>query len=155
MDPKASGREPRTAYMNLRPTPKEAVDINLTPLIDVVFLLLIFFMVSTTFDRESELSIELPSASAEPRKQQPDSIQVAIDAQGRFYVNGRQLLNTQSQTIRQALKSAAGDNESPPVIINADAKTPYQSVVHIMDVARKLGFVRLTFATRLVPESDK
>jgi len=80
---------------------------------------------------------------------------VAIDAQGRFYVNGRQLLNTQSKTVRQALKSAAGDKESPPIIINADAKTPHQAVVQVMDVARKLGFVRLTFATRLVPESDQ
>ena len=141
--------------MNLRPTPREAVDIDLTPLIDVVFLLLIFFMVSTTFNRESELSIELPSASAEVRKRQADSIDVAIDAQGRFYVNGRQLLNTQSKTIRQALKNAAGDKESPPVIVNADARTPYQAVVQVMDVARKLGFVRLTFATRLVPESDQ
>jgi biopolymer transport protein ExbD len=141
--------------MNLRPAPKEAVDINLTPLIDVVFLLLIFFMVSTTFNRDSELSIELPSASAEARKRQPDAIEVAIDAQGRFYVNGRQLLNTQPKTVRQALKSAAGDKQSPPIIINADAKTPHQAVVQVMDAARKLGFVRLTFATRLVPDSDQ
>jgi biopolymer transport protein ExbD len=141
--------------MNLRPGPKEPVDINLTPLIDVVFLLLIFFMVSTTFNRDSELSIELPSASAEAQKRLPESIEVAIDAQGRFYVNGRQLLNTQSKTIRQALRSAAGDNDSPPIIISADAKTPHQAVVQIMDAARELGFVRLTFATRLVPESEQ
>lgn len=141
--------------MNLRPEPKEPVDINLTPLIDVVFLLLIFFMVSTTFEHDSELSIELPSASAEARKRQPESIEVAIDAQGRFYVNGRQLLNTQSKTVRQALRSAAGDIESPPVIISADAKTPHQAVVQIMDAARELGFVRLTFATRLVRDSEQ
>jgi biopolymer transport protein ExbD len=139
--------------MNLRPEPKEPVDINLTPLIDVVFLLLIFFMVSTTFDRDSELSIELPSASAEAEERRPESIEVAIDAQGRFYVNGRQLLNTQSKTVRQALRSAAGDNDSPPIIISADAKTPHQAVVQIMDAARELGFIRLTFATRLVPDS--
>jgi biopolymer transport protein ExbD len=141
--------------MNLRPAPKEAADINLTPLIDVVFLLLIFFMVSTTFDRDSELSIELPAAAAELQKRRPDSIEVAIDVQGRFYVNGRQLLNTQSKTLRQALQSAAGESESPPIIISADAKTPHQAVVQIMDAARELGFVRLTFATRLVPESDQ
>ncbi len=141
--------------MNLRPVPKESVDINLTPLIDVVFLLLIFFMVSTTFNRDSELSIELPAASAEAQKRRPESIEVAIDVQGRFYVNGRQLLNTQSRTLRQALESAAGDNESPPIIISADAKTPHQAVVQIMDAARRLGFVRLTFATRLVTESDR
>jgi biopolymer transport protein ExbD len=124
-------------------------------LIDVVFLLLIFFMVSTTFDRDSELSIELPAAAAELQKRRPDSIEVAIDVQGRFYVNGRQLLNTQSKTLRQALQSAAGESESPPIIISADAKTPHQAVVQIMDAARELGFVRLTFATRLVPESDQ
>jgi len=139
--------------MNLRPAPKEPADINLTPLIDVVFLLLIFFMVSTTFNRDSELSIELPAASAEARKQRPDSIEVAIDTQGRYYVNGRQLLNTQPKTLRQALETAAGENTSPPIIISADAKTPHQAVVQVMDAARELGFVRLTFATRLVPES--
>jgi biopolymer transport protein ExbD len=141
--------------MNLRPTVQEPVDINITPLIDVVFLLLIFFMVSTTFDRDSELSIELPAASAEAREQRPDSIEVAVDVQGRFYINGRQLLNTQSSTLRQALESAAGDNQSPPIIISADAKTPHQAVVQIMDAARELGFVRLTFATRLVSDSDR
>ena len=141
--------------MNLRPTPREPVDINLTPLIDVVFLLLIFFMVSTTFNRGSELSIELPAASADPQQQQADSIEVAIDAKGRFYVNGRQLLNTQAKTLRQALRAAAGESDSPPIIISADAMTPHQAVVQIMDAARELGFVRLTFATRLVPESDR
>ena len=141
--------------MNLRPIPKEPADINLTPLIDVVFLLLIFFMVSTTFDRDSELSIELPAASADARQKQIDSIEVAIDAKGRFYVNGRQLLNTQPRTLRQALQTAAGDNDSPPIVISADAMTPHQAVVQIMDAARELGFVRLTFATRLVPESDR
>ena len=141
--------------MNLRPEPKEPVDINLTPLIDVVFLLLIFFMVSTTFNRDSELSIELPAATAEAQQKKPESIEVAIDAKGRFYVNGRQLLNTQPKTIREALRSAAGDNESPPVIISADAKTPHQAVVQIMDAARELGFVRLTFATRLVPAGEQ
>ncbi len=141
--------------MNLRPVPREPTDINLTPLIDVVFLLLIFFMVSTTFDRDSELSIELPAAAAEVQKRQPDAIEVAIDVQGRFYVNGRPLLNTQSKSLRQALRNAAGESESPPIIISADAKTPHQAVVQIMDAARELGFVRLTFATRLIPESDR
>jgi len=141
--------------MNLRPTPREPVDINLTPLIDVVFLLLIFFMVSTTFNRDSELSIELPAASADAQQQQIDAIEVAIDAKGRFYVNGRQLLNTQAKTLRQALQAAAGDSDSPPIIVSADAMTPHQAVVQVMDAARELGFVRLTFATRLVPENDR
>jgi biopolymer transport protein ExbD len=101
------------------------------------------------------LSIELPSATAEPTQRQPDSIDVAIDAQGRFYINGLALVNTQSRTIRQALRKAAGGHESPPIIISADAKTPHQAVVQIMDAARELGFLRLTFATRLVSDSDQ
>ena len=141
--------------MNLRPAPKESADINLTPLIDVVFLLLIFFMVSTTVNRDSELSIELPAASAEAQARRPDSIEVAIDATGRYYVNGRQLLNTQSKTLRRALTTAAGENATPPIIISADANTPHQAVVQVMDAARELGFLRLTFATRLVPDRDR
>lgn len=141
--------------MKLRHSPKESPDINLTPLIDVVFLLLIFFMVSTTFSRESELSIELPEASTRAEERPPESIEVAIDAQGRYYVNGRQLVNTQSATIRQALSKAAGEGKTPPVIISADAKTPHQAVVQVMDAARQLGLVRLTFATRMVPDAEQ
>jgi biopolymer transport protein ExbD len=141
--------------VKLRHTPKESPDINLTPLIDVVFLLLIFFMVSTTFNRDSELSIKLPEASTTAADRSPDSIEVAIDAQGRFYVNGRQLVNTQAATIRQALSKAAGDGKAPPIIISADAKTPHQAVVQVMDAARQLGLVRLTFATRMVPDGGQ
>ena len=101
------------------------------------------------------MDCKLPSASAEATPRQADAIDVAIDAQGRFYVNGRQLVNTQSKTVRQALQNAAGGHESPPIIISADAKTPHQSVVQIMDAARELGFLHLTFATRLVPDSDR
>lgn len=135
--------------MRLRKTRPESVDINLTPLIDVVFLLLIFFMVSTTFDREAELSIELPksSASATPRTQ--EAIDIAIDAQGRFFVNGTVLVNTQLDTLKRAM-AAVGEGEGEedlPVVINADARTPHQSVIQVMDAARQLGYVRLRFPT--------
>ena len=92
--------------MNFRPRPEEEVDVNLTPLIDVVFLLLIFFMVSTTFIRESEIELTLPEASAEVRKDPLDTINIAIDAKGRYFVNGNALINTQLVTIRQALNDA-------------------------------------------------
>ena len=133
--------------MRLRKTRPESVDINLTPLIDVVFLLLIFFMVSTTFDREAELSIELPksSASATPRTQ--EAIDIAIDAQGRFFVNGTVLVNTQLDTLKRAMAAVGEDKEDPPVVINADARTPHQSVIQVMDAARQLGYVRLRFPT--------
>jgi len=134
--------------VKLRHSKKEAPEVNITPLIDVVFLLLIFFMVSTTFEREAELSIELPEASSKAQTQD-ERIEVAIDASGRYFVNGRQLVNRQTQTIRQALKQASDGLKDPSVVISADANTPHQSVVTVMDAARQLGLVRLTFAARL------
>lgn len=134
--------------MKLRHSKKEPPEVNITPLIDVVFLLLIFFMVSTTFQREAELSIELPEASSKALAHE-ERIEVAIDASGRYYVDGKQLLNRQPQTLRQALKKASEGRQGAPVVISADANTPHQSVVTVMDAARQLGLVRLTFAARL------
>ena len=141
--------------MNLRAPNREIPDINLTPLIDVVFLLLIFFMVSTTFNRDAELSIELPEASAEPEKAPEKSIEISIDPQGRYYVNGKQLVNTQLATLKQALRSAASERKDVPLIISADAKTPHQSVITVMDAARQLGLVHLSFATRFEEEGSQ
>jgi biopolymer transport protein ExbD len=138
--------------LKLHHTKKDTADINLTPLIDVVFLLLIFFMVSTTFQREAELSIELPEASTEAQEKKDKPIEVAVDAGGRYYVNGRALLNKQPKTLKQALQKAAGDRSSVPVVISADANTSHQSVVVVMDAARQLGLLRLTFAARLTSE---
>lgn len=141
--------------MKLRHAKKEAPEINLTPLIDVVFLLLIFFMVSTTFQREAEISIELPEASERAAESKEKRIEVSIDAAGRFYVNGRQLVNKQPKTVKQALAQAAEGNTSLPVVISADANTPHQSVVAVMDAARQLGLVRLTFAARLSEKENE
>lgn len=140
--------------MKLRHSRKEPPDINITPLIDVVFLLLIFFMVSTTFQREAELSIELPEASAKTEETRTERIEVAIDASGRYFVNGRQLVNKQRGTIRQALEKAADGRSELPVVISADANTPHQSVIAVMDAARQLGLLRLTFSARL-SDSEK
>lgn len=138
--------------MKLHHTKKDTAEINLTPLIDVVFLLLIFFMVSTTFQREAELSIELPEASTEAQEKKDKPIEVAIDAGGSYYVNGRALLNKQPKTLRRALQKAAGARSSVPVVISADANASHQSVVVVMDAARQLGLLRLTFAARLTSE---
>lgn len=135
--------------MKLRHSKKEAPEVNITPLIDVVFLLLIFFMVSTTFQREAELSIELPEASSRAPESKEKRIEVAIDASGRYYVNGRPLINRQPQTVRNALQQASEGRENASLIISADANTPHQAVVTVMDAARQLGLVRLTFAARL------
>ena len=138
--------------MKLRRRERDEPQINLTPLIDVVFLLLIFFMVSTTFERDSQLSIELPEASAEPEVRADKALEVAIDAQGRFYVNGRQLVNTRTATVVQALSNVAVDDFTLPVVISADANTPYQAVITVMDAARQAGFVNLSLPVSLTNE---
>lgn len=140
--------------MKLRHSSKEAPDVNLTPLIDVVFLLLIFFMVSTTFSRDSELGIELPEATQEPQEAQPNTIEIGIDPQGRYYVNGRRLVNTQLATVKQAVSKAAGGKTEAPILVSADAKTPHQSVIVVMDAVRQLGFSRLSFAAQVAPEGN-
>ena len=134
--------------MNFRPRPASAVDVNLTPLIDVVFLLLIFFMVSTTFTKETHLEIDLPEASAEPTDQkQEDKIEVVINAMGGYSINGRALVNNEPATLSKALRETAGKDRSQGFVITADAKTPHQSVVTAMDTAGQLGFIRLSITT--------
>ena len=138
--------------MNLRSAKKQSPEVNLTPLIDVVFLLLIFFMVSTTFDRDSQLIIDLPKASVEPVEVTEEPIEIAIDSQGRFYVGGKQLVNTQLKSVKRALLEAAGGRADPALVISADAQTPHQAVITILDAARQLGFLHLTFATQFTSE---
>lgn len=140
--------------MNLRPQRKDDVELNITPLIDVVFLLLIFFMVSTTFDRESEINITLPEASEEYTEIEPDAVYVEIDTEGRVFINEQPLVNTQLLTIREALRDAIIDLEAPPVIISADAKATHQMVIRVMDAARQLGLVKITFATQKIREQE-
>jgi len=133
--------------MNLKPKRTEDLDLNLTPLIDVVFLLLIFFMVSTTFDKQSKLKIQLPEAKASATTQQAESIVLGIDAKGQYFINDRRLVNTQLKTLKLALLKTVGDNKKTPLILRADAKTPHQFVVRAMDAAAQLGLTRLSIAT--------
>ncbi len=134
--------------LKFRRKPKEEVSVNLTPLIDVVFLLLIFFMVSTTFTNESHLQISLPEADGEMADAQAETLEVLIGVDGGYTVNGQSLLNSQPETLRRAIIDQAGDNRKLPFIISADAKTPHQSVVTVMDVAGKLGFAALSITTQ-------
>jgi biopolymer transport protein ExbD len=122
--------------------------VNLTPLIDVVFLLLIFFMVSTTFTRETELSVNLPEASAEPREDRPEQLEVLIDVEGRYAVNGRLLVNDRLETLVAALREESGGDLTRPLVISADARTPHQAVVRAMEAAGNAGLVQLSIATR-------
>jgi biopolymer transport protein ExbD len=137
--------------MDLRPGHKEeSVDINLTPLIDVVFLLLIFFMVSTTFDRHARLKVSLPESSARATQQQVEPLVLSIDAKGNYYLNERQIVNQQIDTLKQALLKSVKEGQDIrelSMILRADANTPHQSVVRAMDAASQLGMTKLSIAT--------
>ena len=134
--------------MKFRTLPPDSPEVSLTALIDVVFLLLIFFMVSTTFEWRTELGIELPEASAEESEAGEAVVEVVIDAGGSVRVEGRRVDDTADGALRRALAGAAWGLESPRVVVSADARTPHQSVVAVMDAARRAGLLRLTFAAR-------
>lgn len=134
--------------MNLRPGHKEeTVEVNLTALIDVVFLLLIFFMVTTTFDRHAKLKVSLPEASTKATQQQTESVVLSIDAKGNYFINDRQVINTSLDTLKQALQKTIGEDRDVGIVLRADANTPHQSVVRAMDAASQLGLTKLSIAT--------
>lgn len=133
--------------MKFRKKPREDLELNLTPLIDVVFLLLIFFMVSTTFQKESELSVQLPSATQEPQVTPTDTLEVVINAAGTFFVNDQELVSSDSQSLQVALDRLSAGRRDIPLIIRADAKTPHQAFVTAMDAAAALGMLKLSIAT--------
>ena len=134
--------------MNLRPGHKEeSVEVNLTPLIDVVFLLLIFFMVTTTFDRHAKLKVSLPESSQKASQQQSDPLVLSIDAKGNYFINGRQVVNQSLDTLKQALQKIIGENTDMALVLRADANTPHKAVVRAMDAASQLGLTKLSIAT--------
>lgn len=134
--------------MKLQHHAKEEPTVDLTSLIDVVFLLLIFFMVSTTFERETVLKVDLPEASAvEDREDNPETLELVIDGEGRMFLNDQRLLDSNANTIRAAMQQLAGERRDLPLILRADRQTPHHFVVTTMDVAAQLGFVNLSIAT--------
>lgn len=141
--------------MQLRASSTEDPEISLTSLIDVVFLLLIFFMVSTTFEHHAVLKVDLPEAKnvAAPEKQ-PNTFELVIDANGQFYLNDRQLVDRKRATLEAAFIEAAGEDRNIPVILRADAETPHHFVVTAMDVTAQLGFSRLSIATEQITEEE-
>jgi len=127
---------------------KEEPTVDLTSLIDVVFLLLIFFMVSTTFERQALLKVDLPEASVvEERTETPDSLELVIDNEGRMFLNDQRLVDSDARTLRAAIEQEAGENRGIPLILRADRLTPHHHVVTAMDVAAQLGFTNLSIAT--------
>ncbi len=135
--------------MNLRPGYKkeEDVEINLTALIDVVFLLLIFFMVSTTFDRHANLKVQLPESSNQAEQSSEEPLVLTIDAKGNYYINERQVVNTSLETLKSALQQTVADKKDIAIMLRADANTPHQAVVRAMDAAAQLGLTRISIAT--------
>ena len=136
--------------MNFRRRKSEAPEINLIPFIDVLLVVLIFLMLSTTYSRYSELQINLPTADAERLKERPAEILVTVSADGRYAVNRLPLDGRSTELLSAALQAAAGAaGNAPVVIVSADALTPHQSVINVLDAARRAGLPRLTFATQL------
>ncbi len=134
--------------MKFRRQRLEEVSINLTPLIDIVFLLLIFFMVSTTFTRETQLSIDLPEASGEPRDPVDEQIEILIDEGGQYRVNGKGLVDNGVRTLQAAIYKISAGDTTLPLSITADAQAEHQFVVRAMDAAGRMGFVHLSITTR-------
>lgn len=133
---------------------RHEASIDLTPLIDVVFLLLIFFMVSTNFVRESQLRISLPEASGPVAEQKPGTIELLVDKAGDYAVNGRVLVNNELETVVLALTEARNRaNDDVTLIVTADALATHQAVVRAMDAAGKAGLVNLRISTQ-IPDQD-
>lgn len=141
--------------MNFQRGHDDNIEINVTSLIDVVLLLLIFFMVSTTFLNPEHINLTLPSASRNSeQKEAPGPVDVTIDREGRYFVNGKALLSTGESALRQGMTEAAAGQEEPRVLIHADANATHQSVITVLDVARQLGWVHVSFATEVRPEGE-
>ncbi len=127
---------------------KEDPEINLIPLIDIALLLVIFFMLSSTFLEEGRLKIELPQASLAPTgRQKSDPLIVSVSQSGSYRVNDRELVNSSRDTLRAAIVEIAGADRDKPVTVRADGRATHQSVVSAMDVLGKLGFVKINIAT--------
>ncbi len=140
--------------MQLKTRSKDQPEINLTSLIDVVLLLLIFFMVSTSFVREAEINLRLPEASANAQSEAPaNALEITVTEAGAYLVNGRPLVNNERRTLRAAIERVLGEERNVPVYIRADANATHQAVVTAMDVAGQLGFVNVNIATVTPPDA--
>jgi len=141
--------------MKLQSRSRDEPEINVISLVDVLLVLVLFLMVSTTFMRETEITLQLPEATVETRSDQPsDKLEIAITRSGTYVVNGRELVNNERRTLRAAIERLTGEKRDLPVFIRADAAATHQAVVTAMDVAGQLGFDRLNIATITPPEAQ-
>ena len=139
--------------MNFRPHRQEPPELNLIPMIDVLIVLLIFLVLTTTFSREAQLHVRLPEApgaGGEPAGV-PAGLHVVISPQGHYRINDRVLPDSQLASVKQALREAAGDNPDPLIIIDADRSTTHQSVITVLDAAGQLGYRQVSFAAESAP----
>jgi len=130
---------------------REEVYLNLTSLIDVIFVLLLFFVVTTTFDARSVLKLELPRADGQPAEAGAQPLGILINADGRYFVGSREVLRTDVDALKQALLEVAGDDRSQVVLVRADARTPWQAVVTAYEALGQLGFRKVANATVPAP----
>jgi biopolymer transport protein ExbD len=141
--------------MKLQSRSREEPEINVISLVDVLLVLVLFFMVSTTFVRAADIKIRLPEATTDQRPETPnEQLEITITKAGSYLVNGRELVNSERRTLRAAIERLAGDKRDLPVFVRADADATHQSVVTAMDVAGQLGFSRLNIATVTPSESE-
>ena len=127
---------------------RDEPEINLIPMIDVLLVILIFLMITTTYSKFSGLEINLPTADAQAQKEQPNEINVAVTAGGDVLVNKLPVSGHDVEAIAQALKRAGGEAKDPVIIINADAKATHQSVIDVMQASQQSGYVHISFATQ-------
>jgi biopolymer transport protein ExbD len=134
--------------MKLQSRSRDEPEINVISLVDVLLVLVLFLMVSTSFMRETEITMQLPEAAAEaPAAAPDDKLEIMITQAGGYVVNGRELVNSERRTLRAAIERLSGEERDMPVFIRADAAATHQAVVTAMDVAGQLGFVKLNIAT--------
>jgi len=140
--------------MKLQSRSRDEPEINVISLVDVLLVLVLFFMVSTSFLRETEISLSLPEAGVDGRAATPDeALEIMITQSGSYLVNGRELVNSERRTLRAAIERVTGAKRDQPVFIRADAAATHQAVVTAMDVAGQLGFIHLNIAAVTPPEA--
>ena len=134
--------------MKFRRQSRDLEPMNLISLIDVMFFLLIFFMLSSTFTKETHLGVELPEATGTPSVDEKQKVEIVISEQGSFSINGQSLVNNEVETLKSAILKVSEGKTDLPLLLTADAKTPHQYVVTAMDVAGQLGFARISITSR-------
>lgn len=128
-------------------TKDQEPELNLIPLIDVIFVLIVFFVATTTFNQRSTMKLQLPTAQAVAKAESGEPLNVIVDAEGRYFIGENEVLKSDVSSLKEAIVAVAGQDRSMPVVLRADARTPHQFVITAMDALGQLGFVKLSIAT--------